>query len=114
MPNKTYDPKLSDAGFMDLVCAIQERLRTPDGRKALAAMPEAQRVAAFRLGEAAKGYVDAVEGRLAPQMAAPDEATGMAWWNGLEDAQRKDWMARAGNTGVAADAWATFKCHALN
>lgn len=76
--------------------------------------PEAQRVAAFRLGEAAKGYVDAAEGRMAPQMAAPDEATGMAWWNGLDDAQRKDWMARAGNTGVAADAWAAFKRHPLD
>ena len=108
--------KLSDAGFMDLVCTIQQYLRTPDGLKALAAMPEAQRDAAFRLGDAAKGYVEAVGGRMAaaPQVASTDEATGMAWWNGLDDAQRKDWMARAGNTGVVADAWAAFKRHSLN
>lgn len=43
-----------------------------------------------------------------------DEAMGIAWWNGLDDAQRKDWMARAGNTGIAADAWAVFKSHSPN
>lgn len=68
------------------------------------------------LDDAAKGYVEAVGGRMAaaPQVASTDEATGMAWWNGLDDAQRKDWMARAGNTGVVADAWAAFKRHSLN
>lgn len=43
-----------------------------------------------------------------------DELLGMAWWNGLDETQRQDWMARAGNTGVAADAWAAFKCHSAN
>lgn len=42
-----------------------------------------------------------------------DETKGMAWWNGLSDEQRKEWMARAGNTGVAADAWAAFKTAAI-
>lgn len=43
-----------------------------------------------------------------------DELLGMAWWNGLDETQRQDWMARAGNTGVAADAWAAFKRHSPN
>lgn len=38
-----------------------------------------------------------------------DETAGMAWWNGLTDQERADWMERAGNTGVAADAWAAYK-----
>lgn len=63
MPKESYDPKLSQAGFMDLVCALQERLKTPDGTTTLATMPEVQRDAALRLGEAAKAYVDVVEGR---------------------------------------------------
>jgi len=33
----------------------------------------------------------------------------MAWWNGLTAAQRREWMARAGNTGIVADAWEAFK-----
>lgn len=38
-----------------------------------------------------------------------DEAMGIVWWNRLTEEQRNDWMARAGSTGVVADAWATFK-----
>lgn len=63
MPNERYDPELSKAGFMDLVCAIQERLNNPDGRKTLEAMPADQRKAAVRIGATAKTYVDVVEGR---------------------------------------------------
>lgn len=62
MPNGSYDPKLSEAGFMDLVCAIKEFLKTPESRLALDDMPVAQRDAAIQLGEAARAYVDAVEG----------------------------------------------------
>jgi hypothetical protein len=38
-----------------------------------------------------------------------DELTGMIWWNSLDDQQRRYWMAQAGNTGVAADAWLAYK-----
>lgn len=67
MPQKSDDPKLTEAGFMDLVSALKERLKTPDGQKILAGMPEAQRAAAVRLGETAKAYVDVVEGRVSTQ-----------------------------------------------
>jgi hypothetical protein len=33
----------------------------------------------------------------------------MAWWNGLDEAERARWMKVAGDTGVAADAWSAFK-----
>lgn len=38
-----------------------------------------------------------------------DEAMGIAWWNSLDAQERMRWMEAAGNTGVAADAWAAFK-----
>lgn len=38
-----------------------------------------------------------------------DEAMGIVWWNGLTEQDRARWMQAAGNTGVAADAWAAFK-----
>jgi hypothetical protein len=38
-----------------------------------------------------------------------DAEIGMAWWNRLSESDRREWMARAGDTGVAADAWAEFK-----
>ena len=38
-----------------------------------------------------------------------DGARGMEWWNGLAEQDRGRWMQAAGNTGVAADAWAAFK-----
>jgi len=66
MANEIYDPNLSEAGFMDLISAIQALLNTPDSKKLLEAMPEAQRAAAMRVGEAAKSYVDAVEGSAEP------------------------------------------------
>lgn len=41
--------------------------------------------------------------------ADPDGAAGMAWWNALTPGERVYWMDAAGDTGVAADAWAAFK-----
>ena len=38
-----------------------------------------------------------------------DAELGMAWWNGLDEDERAEWMERAGNTGVAADAWKAYK-----
>ncbi len=38
-----------------------------------------------------------------------DAQLGMTWWNGLTAAERREWMRRAGDTGVAADAWDAFK-----
>jgi hypothetical protein len=38
-----------------------------------------------------------------------DGRLGMTWWNALTSAERIYWMDVAGNTGVAADAWAAFK-----
>ncbi|MCF6120508.1 hypothetical protein L2449_27160 [Mesorhizobium muleiense] len=38
-----------------------------------------------------------------------DERAGIEWWNALDEAGRRDWMQRAGNTGRAADAWEAFK-----
>ena len=38
----------------------------------------------------------------------PDETAGMAWWNSLTEADRADWLARAGSA-VPADAWAAYK-----
>jgi hypothetical protein len=48
-------------------------------------------------------------------MSTPSEAElGMAWWNRLTERERVQWMAVAGNTGVAADAWAAFRRAELN
>lgn len=41
--------------------------------------------------------------------ALEDAAQGMEWWNSLESSERTKWMKAAGDTGVAADAWAAFK-----
>jgi hypothetical protein len=38
-----------------------------------------------------------------------DDELGMTWWNHLDEAARRYWMARAGNTGRAKDAWEAFK-----
>lgn len=38
-----------------------------------------------------------------------DENAGMTWWNALTEADRRHWMAEAGNTGVVADAWHRYK-----
>lgn len=69
MPNENYDPKLSEAGFMDLISAIQALLKAPDSCKLLETMAEAQRAAAMRVGEAAKSYVDVVEGSSVPSIS---------------------------------------------
>lgn len=39
----------------------------------------------------------------------PDERAGMTWWNDLTEADRRDWMRRAGDTGRVADASAVYK-----
>lgn len=66
MSSFDYDPKLSEAGFMDLVIALQSRLKTDDSVLLLSRMPPAQRGAALQLGVVAKNYVDVVEGRGSP------------------------------------------------
>lgn len=38
-----------------------------------------------------------------------DERAGMNWWNALTEAERRHWMRKAGDTGIAADAWAAFQ-----
>jgi hypothetical protein len=45
--------------------------------------------------------------KMAAPMATDDEA-GMAWWNGLSEAERAKW-AKAAGTGRAKDAWELFK-----
>lgn len=39
----------------------------------------------------------------------PDALAGLAWWDAITDGERVYWMDRAGNSGVATDAWAAFK-----
>ncbi len=46
---------------------------------------------------------------LAPHAEPADAQAGMDWWNNSTEQQRGYWMKRAGNTGVAADAWAVYK-----
>ena len=58
-----YDPPLSQAGFMDLVLALQANLKLPDSIKLLSTAPQAQQAAASQIGAAAKNYVEIVEGR---------------------------------------------------
>lgn len=38
-----------------------------------------------------------------------DERAGMTWWNTLSEAERRRWMREAGDTGIAADAWAAYQ-----
>jgi hypothetical protein len=45
--------------------------------------------------------------------ATPDELAGMAWWNGLSEAERGEWLRRAGSE-VLADAWAAFRRRGQN
>ena len=59
--SENYDPKLSQAGFMDLVCALQTQLKTADSALLLASMPRAQRVAVEQLQATAQAYVNVVE-----------------------------------------------------
>jgi hypothetical protein len=42
-------------------------------------------------------------------MAQIDGEIGMDWWNGLKVSDRRHWMAVAGDTGRAADAWEAYK-----
>ena len=37
-----------------------------------------------------------------------DAANGMEWWNSLIERERAKCLHCAGNTGIAADAWAAF------
>lgn len=41
--------------------------------------------------------------------AATDTHIGMTWWNRLTERERREWMRRAGDTGIPADAWEAFK-----
>jgi len=41
--------------------------------------------------------------------ATADDEIGMIWWNRLSERDRTEWSRAAGNTGVAADAWAAFR-----
>lgn len=42
-------------------------------------------------------------------LAEQSAGAGLSWWNNLDEQQRKHWMKQAGDTGVAADAWAAFQ-----
>ena len=46
---------------------------------------------------------------LSAQGNALEAQLGIDWWNGLDEEQRKHWMTKAGNTGIAADAWSAYK-----
>ena len=56
-----YDPKLSQAGVMDLVVALAAQLVTPDSKLLLAGMPHAQREAVYKMQATLKHYVNVVE-----------------------------------------------------
>lgn len=56
MSTTEYDPRLSEAGFMDLIGAIEKLLKTDASLKSLETMTEEQRDAAMRLGDAAAHY----------------------------------------------------------
>ena len=63
MASQEYDPPLSQAGFMDLVGALEKLLKTEHSLKSLERMPAEQRDAAMRLGDAAAHYRLIVEPR---------------------------------------------------
>lgn len=46
---------------------------------------------------------------LATAFQKEDAQRGLDWWNGLDEAMRKHWTTKPGNTGVVADAWSAFK-----
>jgi hypothetical protein len=58
-----YNPKLGQAGFMDLVVALDAHLKTPDSVALLACMPQDQREAALLLGDVACKYIALIESR---------------------------------------------------
>jgi hypothetical protein len=41
--------------------------------------------------------------------ANTNDELGIVWWNRLSDSERQKWMAAAGNTGRAVDAWRAFQ-----
>jgi hypothetical protein len=44
-----------------------------------------------------------------PESVVSNARLGIAWWNSLSEREREKWMRLAGDTGVAADAWAAFQ-----
>lgn len=44
------------------------------------------------------------------QKLTPDQAAGIAWWNGLSELQRAYFLSASGTVRVA-EAWAWFKVH---
>lgn len=63
MGSKDYDPPLSRAGFMDLVCALIKQLELPETKALLNSKHPVEKQAALQLGTAAKNYVEIIEGR---------------------------------------------------
>ena len=47
-------------------------------------------------------------GSVFPADPQSDPRAGMDWWNALSETERTQWMAKAGNSGRAADAWGVF------
>ena len=72
------------------------------GETELARISEPQTMARVRAKQATKP-------KHSPLPGQDDESMGVYWWNGLTDDERIHWMNRAGNTGVAADAWRDLK-----
>ena len=56
-----YNPRLNDAGFMDLVCQIVKVAGSSDASASLHKSPGKQRKAAIQLQLAAEQYIEAVE-----------------------------------------------------
>lgn len=86
MAHGNYDPKLSEAGFMDLVIALQALLKMPDAKVMLGNIPPAQQKAALQLENAANHYLDVVEGR--GQHALPMGTQIFTVTQGHEDLER--------------------------
>ncbi len=72
--NKYYDPKLSEAGIMDLVVALAKQIETPDSRAIVERMPKARRDAVALLLAACRHYVDTIEGRKKEYQDYDDDA----------------------------------------
>ncbi|WP_295844964.1 hypothetical protein [Tardiphaga sp.] len=43
-----------------------------------------------------------------PNEPSENDIAGMAWWNAMEDHERKAWFDRIG-TGIPRDVWELFK-----
>ncbi len=63
MTTQEYDPRLSEAGLMDLVGAIEKLLKTDVSLGSLEKLPSEQRDAVMRIGDAAAHYRSLVEPR---------------------------------------------------